>query len=155
MQVCWPTFRIRYYPNRAENRDFFSAPECTIPVVVTCAEIGLHEDTFSREILALRVVQLPPVNAGQDDRIIRYLKEWLRGRVAGFFWGIVRAAFPDAAFTVVVVLCLDAKVASNAANEAFRWMTALEDRAKYGETGANDAHAGLNDGPDKDVVGVV
>lgn len=34
-------------------------------------------------------------------------------------------------------------------------MTALEDRAKYGETGAYNAHAGLNDGPDKDVVGVV
>ena len=64
-----------YYPNRAENRDCFSAPESTNPVVVTCADVSLHEDAFSREILALRVVQLPPVNAGQDDLIIRHLME--------------------------------------------------------------------------------
>lgn len=64
-----------YYPNREENRDCFSAPECTNPVVVTCADVSLHEDAFSREILAHRIVKLRPVNAGQDDRIIRHLME--------------------------------------------------------------------------------
>ena len=34
-------------------------------------------------------------------------------------------------------------------------MVALEKRAKSGQTGAYDAHAGFNDGPDEDIVSIV